>query len=421
MYNNSCFSSFSGIAWHDFYNNIIQAIDNEFKNCTDAYILNVNENDYISYLNEKFTYEPLTINTESEEIDTPREIREDLSQYYGTNLRYGRYRDGYAIKISYLFSGKSELFRVRPTPFTLASYEISVDNYSSRVSFEIKVYSQDVSEFQQAKKIAFDSAFTNLENINSCVQKYNKSLNDLLTKKFQIAKKQRLSKTNFFAAIKVKKSANTPTTYGIPIINKKRIIKPNCPTAKSFSLEPSLDIITYENIVTELIQVGTSMERKPSLYLNKDEEGLRDVFLTMLETRFDGITATGETFNHSGKTDILLKNAFDGSNLFIAECKFWHGPKHFQEAINQLFDRYLTWRDTKVALIVFVNGANFTTVLNSINDSTLSHPYYIRKNGTHGTSSKNYIFHLPQDIQKEVFLEIMAFNFDKNESELKAL
>lgn len=420
IYSNNPFSSFSDIEWHVFYNKTIQAIDDEIERCPDDYILNVNENDYVSYLNEKFTYEPLTIDTKSEEIDTPREIREDLSQYYGTNLRYDRYRDGYAIKISYLFSGNSELFRVRPNPYTLISYKISVDNYSSRVSFEIKVYSQDVQEFQHAKKNAFESAFTNLDNINSCIKKYNKSLNDLLIKKFQIAKKQRLSKTNFFAAINVKKSTNTPSTYGIPVINKKKIIKPNCPTAKSFSLEPSLDIITYENIVTELIQVGTSMERKPSLYLNKDEEGLRDVFLTMLETRFDGITATGETFNHSGKTDILLKNASDGSNLFIAECKFWRGPKHFQEAINQLFDRYLTWRDTKVALIVFVNGANFTTVLNTISDSTLSHPYYIRQNGTHGTSSNNYIFHLPKDIQKEVFLEIMAFNFDKNESELKA-
>ena len=64
------------------------------------------------------------------------------------------------------------------------------------------------------------------------------------------------------------------------------------------------------------------MERKPSLYEGKDEEGLRDVFVAMLETRFEGITATGETFNHCGKTDILLKYAEDGTNLFIAECKF---------------------------------------------------------------------------------------------------
>ena len=173
-YSSNPFSSFSDIDWLDFYNKTVQAIDDEIKHCTDDYILNVNENDYISYLIEKFTYEPLIIDMESEEIDTPREIREDLSQYYGTNLRYNRYRDGYAIKISYLFSGESELFRVRPTPFTLISHIISVDNYSSRVSFEIKVYSQDVSEFQHAKKNAFDSAFTNLKNINHCIQEYNK-------------------------------------------------------------------------------------------------------------------------------------------------------------------------------------------------------------------------------------------------------
>ena len=68
---------------------------------------------------------------------------------------------------------------------------------------------------------------------------------------------------------------------------------------------------TYESIVTEINQLGRSMERKPSLYLGKDEEGIRDVFVTMLETKFDGVTATGETFNYSGKTDILLKNADD--------------------------------------------------------------------------------------------------------------
>ena len=173
-------------------------------------------------------------------------------------------------------------------------------------------------------------------------------------------------------------------------------------------------MLTYKNIIAELNQVGSSMERKPSLYLNKDEEGLRDVFLTMLETRFEGTTATGETFNHGGKTDILLKNSSDGSNLFIAECKFWHGSKHFKEAINQLFDRYLTWRDSKTALIIFVNGTDFTTVLESIEKNIISHPYYVRLNDQHGKTSANYIFRFPQDAKKEVYLEVMAFNFDKN-------
>ena len=80
IYSSNPFSSFSDIDWHDFYNNTIQAIDDEIKHCTDDYILNVNENDYISYLNEKFTYEPLTIDTESEECNAPQISDSKLNQ-----------------------------------------------------------------------------------------------------------------------------------------------------------------------------------------------------------------------------------------------------------------------------------------------------------------------------------------------------
>ena len=413
-YNYNSFRSFSVIDWHAFQDKMIQAIDNEIENNTDDYILNVNEGEYISYLVDKFTQEPLSIDMDSEEVEKPNEIREDLSQYGDVYSRYGRFRVGFSIRISYSFRGSPLLFKIKPNPFVLTSYEITVDEFSSRVYFEIKVYSTNVSEFIREKESTFHSAFANIENINSNINNFNKSLTRIVKQKFEKAKQHRLSKTNFFAAINVKKSTSSPSTYGVPVVTKKEAVKPQCPKSKMYSPEPSLDKSTYQNIIAELNQVGSSMERKPSLYLNKDEEGLRDVFLTMLETRFEGTTATGETFNHGGKTDILLKNASDGSNLFIAECKFWHGPKHFKEAICQLFDRYLTWRDSKTALIIFVNGIDFTTVLHSIQENIVSHPYYVRLNEKHSGTSINYIFRLPHDTKKEVYLEVMAFNFDKN-------
>lgn len=70
--------------------------------------------------------------------------------------------------------------------------------------------------------------------------------------------------------------------------------------------------------------------------------------------------------------------------------------------------------DSKAALIVFVNGTNFTTVLSSIEESVVSHPYYIRSNGEHGKTSYSYIFQLPHDAQKEVYLEVVAKTFVKN-------
>ena len=50
-------------------------------------------------------------------------------------------------------------------------------------------------------------------------------------------------------------------------------------------------------------------------------------------------------FNNLGHTDIIVRE--DNANLFIAECKIWHGQKQFTDAIDQLFG-YVTWRDTEV-------------------------------------------------------------------------
>src|SRR5205807_579707 len=97
------------------------------------------------------------------------------------------------------------------------------------------------------------------------------------------------------------------------------------------------------------------IERNPASFSTMDEESIRDNILLQLNGHYEGM-ATGETFNSSGKTDILVR--VNDRNIFIAECKFWHGPKKFEETIDQLFDRYLTWRDCKCALIVFNRQKN---------------------------------------------------------------
>jgi len=147
--------------------------------------------------------------------------------------------------------------------------------------------------------------------------------------------------------------------------------------------------------------------------LNKDEEGLRDQFLFILETRYEGITATGETFNKNGKTDIILKYSADNTNLFVAECKFWKGSSEFHQAVNQLFDRYLTWRDSKVALIFFVQNKDFSKVLETVKVEAQKHSYYKKVINYNGESSFSYIYRLPNDEDKEVFLEIILFHFDQ--------
>lgn len=62
---------------------------------------------------------------------------------------------------------------------------------------------------------------------------------------------------------------------------------------------------------------------------------------------------------------------------------------------------------------MFVPNKDFSAVLDTIKESVKEHPYFFRENGQRGESSFSYIFNFPDDSQKLVYTEIMAFAFTK--------
>lgn len=97
----------------------------------------------------------------------------------------------------------------------------------------------------------------------------------------------------------------------------------------------------------------------------------------------------------------------------IVECKFWHGTEEFLKAISQLFDRYLTLRDTKAALLIFVTNKDFTNVISTIKNEIKKHQYFFKENTERGRSFFSYVFRLAQDKDKLVDLYVIAFHFYK--------
>jgi len=184
----------------------------------------------------------------------------------------------------------------------------------------------------------------------------------------------------------------------LPIVKKKKL--------------PSTDFPNdlYKDILQTFSDYGKDLEKKPQVYRNQSEEGLRDHFLTNLTGRYEKTTATGETFNKGGKTDILLKDQ-KGNNLFIAECKWWAGAAIFHSTINQLFDNYITWRDTKVAIIFFVANKDFSNVLDQIEGEAQKHFYFMESLGKNNDSNFSFIFRQKDDLQNKTMLEIMLFHF----------
>lgn len=406
----------------DFFEARINLLKKEINQLSKNEILNIEETSYIDYLEDKYSLEPLCVYRDNEVIHEPTQISKEVENPYDS-ARYGIYGhkmiyEGYRIEVSYPFSGDAILFNVCPNSFTIggAYAELKVNELNNTLSLIFEVWDQNAEQFTHNKQSAFEHQVSHYLSINPEVLDFNDKIRQQAQLEFKHAKDKCLAENKFFHAINVQPCVDTPIKITVPTIQKKRTPKPNV-VSRKYETYPSMSNEMYEDIIAEIYKCGQSIERKPLLYIGKDEESLRDMLLLRLECRYDNVTATGETFNYGGKTDICLKDAASGANLFIAECKFWHGTKAMHNAINQLFERYLTIRDTKVALIFFAKGDNFTSVLESIKKELPTHKLFVKYSGERAESSFSYIFHLPADDTKPIYLEVMIFHLPKFKEE----
>lgn len=168
----------------------------------------------------------------------------------------------------------------------------------------------------------------------------------------------------------------------------------------------SFPVHEYSRILEAVHTTGKMFERLPATYIGKGEEALRDHILVTLEALVSG-SATGETFNKSGKTDILVRNG--STNEFIGECKFWHGKSGFLDTISQLLG-YLSWRDTNAALIIFVPNVDFSTVLSKMQEYVSEHSNYLRSTGQKDETWHNYEFRMQEDQSRVVNVAVMLYH-----------
>jgi len=173
--------------------------------------------------------------------------------------------------------------------------------------------------------------------------------------------------------------------------------------------EPALSNTAFEKIQKIIQDTFVAAEQHPRAYRGKGEEDLRDHVLTVLRTHYPN--STGETFNKKGKTDILIRH--NGSNIFVGECKFWKGLKAFHETIDQILG-YLTWRDSKAAIVCFVDKKELMPVLDQISSGTPEHPCFIRLESTKAESWLRFEFRLKSDPTRNVHLAVLCFHFPPN-------
>uniref|UniRef100_UPI00404A4A45 hypothetical protein n=1 Tax=Fulvivirga sp. TaxID=1931237 RepID=UPI00404A4A45 len=343
----------------------------------------------------------------SEPVETTRKVKNHWGEYYNQKV--------FEIFVSIPFDGNKDLFYCMPSAgATIVYLDKGVDINSNSISATIVLDKLDATTFNSSVSKIIGTLKTNLPSIHSEIETWNSGLENYIRQALSNRKVAVSEKHDFMQQIGLKVNPSSDE-YLVPNpVAKKKIPKPVSDTTSSMKKEqiPILQEKVYKDIKEVLYHVGQAIERKPSLYIGNHEEDLRDIFLLFLETRYESTTGVGEAFNKKGKTDILLKYAKDGSNIFVAECKFWKGQKKFLEAIDQLLG-YLTHRDSKTALMMFIDQKDATSVIDTVKKEIENHPQFLRYVADSFNTSISYELTIPQDSQKVIQMEVMFFHFPK--------
>jgi hypothetical protein len=237
---------------------------------------------------------------------------------------------------------------------------------------------------------------------------FNDALKGQATSQIEARKKKLLADRSLVSGLgfKMRERKDAPRTYAAPSVKRKITPKPPSASTRPYAPEPVLEQSQYEHILGVLENMASVMEQSPKAFGQMDEEALRTHFLVQLNGQYEG-NATGETFNFEGKTDILIK--VEGKNIFIGECKFWKGEKAFLDTIDQLLG-YVSWRDTKAAVLVFNRNKDFSKVLETMTDAVPTHANCKKLIKQMSDTSWSYLFSQRDDPNREMTVTVQAYN-----------
>jgi hypothetical protein len=370
-------------------------------------LLNTPIDDLVTYFAQKYRIEFPILHKDQACVEQ-KEGKVPIFDYFSHAFDGDGRREvmGTHVELTVPFTGDHQMFFVRPNTFDSGPPRAIVQEHN----IILKVTGRDLKSEQV--KSGLNSTLADIEKYlgwqKPTVDQINTRLADSARQTIEARKAKLLADRNLVAGLgfPMKVRPDAPRTYAAPQVRRKIAVSPPPASQAPFKPEPVLDEANYKAILDIVQSMALVMERSPSAFAEMGEEALRQHFLVQLNGHFEG-QATGETFNHQGKTDILIR--VSGRNIFIAECKFWHGEKQFTETVSQVLS-YLSWRDTKAAIILFNRNKGFSDVLTKIKQAAASHPN--RKSGPKEEAETRFrcVFGNPSDPSREIILTVLAFD-----------
>lgn len=304
------------------------------------------------------------------------------------------------------FTGDAQVLRVPPVSHVLPKPMTEVrdrevlfhiDNQHASAEDMTKAVADHLRKLEQALEKA-------RKEINAHNERLTTELTSLVTKRRGEVNEIRQRHAAIGFPLKPRADAQE---YAVPIRRRPVTLRkpPPASTSRGSKPEPFLADADYEAALAVLVNMRNAFERNPTTSVRLGEEAIRDVLLISLNAQFEG-KAAGEVFNGAGKTDILIR---DGDrNVFIGECKIWEGPKTVTEMLDQLLS-YLTWRDTKAALLLFIRNVDVTGVIGKAVEQVKAHPNHVRADGSSTDERHDFVIHAKGDPDRLIRVALLPF------------
>lgn len=397
------------------FRNRIEKATKEIQSLENDYVLKASQAELEDYYIEKILIQPLILHTDQYYIENQTGTKVDVSHDTRRAVFRGERAmvQGTRLDIAIPYEGDSGLWRIQASTFSVSGYpEIEVRDNEIILTVSFPDDSADPTKMKSDIDRQIKSLADAVNNLTRDVENHNKSAPGSI--KSAIQRKRQLAESTVGSVAKLGipiKRRNEPLTYTVP--TKRRVSPANRPkvTTEQYKPEPVLEEEEYRHILKVMRSMSLVIERNPGAFATLDEESIRTHFLLQLNGHYEG-GATGETFNASGKTDILIRA--DGRNIFIAECKFWRGTKVFNEAIDQLLS-YLAWRDTKCALVIFNKTKDSSAILQKMHEATVARPEHRRTASHDPDGDSRYIFVKESDPGREIIITTQIYDVPTSE------
>lgn len=371
------------------------------------HVLQADDDDWAKALAERYSIEPPELRPDDAWMDEPRDVKVDVSWDHFRRAIIDPdepvYVPGHRTVVHIPFIGDKAIFSLKPSSWNYNPPRADVADGELRLVIE---YPSDTPANIKGETDALvGQVNTWLGYARNNIEQFNAELEGQA--RAAIAdRRQRVERHGEHlqaTGLPIGPPSERSKTYiAEALVRRPAPILPSTPSGQPIQLEPVLADEVFEHILEVLRLQAVGIERSPKTYAGMDEEALRTVLLDALNTHYRG-QGTAEAFNVKGKTDILVRH--EGNTLFIGECKFWSGVKGFVATIDQLFG-YTAWRDTKLAVLMFVRERDLTAIIEKAREDLAVHHRFVAWSDAWSETELRAVMSWPGDDRRHADLNV---------------